>query len=86
MTQTDLGTSLSKMQAYLETPAGNEPQELIDRIEYLNILIAKSGQLLAEAKFIQDDIVNKGLLQAMEQELDRKLSPSLVNKFVGQKS
>lgn len=83
MTTTDLETSLSKMQAYLETPAGNEPQELIDRIEYLNILIAKSGQLLAQAKFIQDDIVNKGLLQAMEQELDRKLSPSLVNKFVG---
>ncbi len=38
-----------------------------------NWLIAKSGQLLAEAKFIQDDIVNKGLLQAMEQELDKKL-------------
>lgn len=83
MTTTDLETSLSKMQTYLETPAGLEPQDLLDRIEYLNILIAKSGQLLAQAKFIQDDIVNKGLLQAMEQDLDRKLSPSLVNKFVG---
>lgn len=82
MTTTDLETSLSKMQAFLETPAGHEPQELIDRIEYLNILVAKSGQLLAKAKFIQDDIVNTGLMQAMEQELDKKLSPSLVNKFV----
>lgn len=82
MTITDLETSLSKMQAFLETPAGHEPQELIDRIEYLNILVAKSGQLLAKAKFIQDDIVNTGLMQAMEQELDKKLSPSLVNKFV----
>ena len=82
MTTTDLGTSLSKMQTYLETPAGHEPQELIDRIEYLNILIAKSGQLLAEAKFIQDEVVNKGLLQAMEDGLDKKLTPSLINKFV----
>ena len=70
------------MQTYLETPAGHEPQELIDRIEYLNILIAKSGQLLAEAKFIQDEVVNKGLLQAMEDGLDNKLTPSLINKFV----
>jgi len=70
------------MQTYLETPAGHEPQELIDRIEYLNILIAKSGQLLAEAKFIQDELVNKGLLQAMEDGLDKKLTPSLINKFV----
>ncbi len=54
MTTTDLETSLSKMQTYLETPAGLEPQDLLDRIEYLNILIAKSGQLLAQAKFIQD--------------------------------
>lgn len=83
MTQTDLETSLSKMQTFLETPAGHEPQELIDRIEYLNILVAKSGQLLAQAKYIQDDIINTGLMQAMEQELDKKLSPSLVNKFVG---
>jgi hypothetical protein len=82
MTTTDLETSLSKMQIYLETPAGHEPQDLLDRIEYLNILVAKSGQLLAKAKYIQDDIINTGLLQAMEQELDKKLSPSLVNKFV----
>jgi len=83
MTITELETSLSKMQLFLETPAGLEPQELIDRIEYLNILVAKSGQILARAKYIQDDIINTGLIEAMEQELDKKLSPSLVNKFVG---
>jgi hypothetical protein len=83
MTITELETSLSKMQTFLETPAGLEPQELIDRIEYLNILVAKSGQILARAKYIQDDIINTGLIEAMEQELDKKLSPSLVNKFVG---
>ena len=78
MTTTDLETSLSKMQTYLETPAGLEPQDLLDRIEYLNILIAKSGQLLAQAKFIQDDIVNKGLLQTYLLNLGIIFYPTLV--------
>ena len=76
-------TSLSKMQAYLETPIGNEPNQLLERMEYLLIMVAKSGQLLAEAKLAQDQIINQGLLQAMEQGLDKRLSPSLITKFVG---
>ena len=82
MTTTDLETSLSKMQSFLETPAGLEPQDLLDRIEHLTILVAKSGHLLAKAKFIQDDIVNTGLMKAIEDGLDKKLTPSLINKFV----
>jgi hypothetical protein len=76
-------TSLSKMQAYLETPIGHEPNQLLERMEYLLIMVAKSGQLLAEAKLAQDQIINQGLLQAMEQGLDKRLSPSLITKFVG---
>ncbi len=76
-------TSLSKMQAYLETPVGQEPAQLLERLEYLLIMVAKSGQLLAEAKLAQDQIINQGLLQAMDQGLDKKLSPSLITKFVG---
>lgn len=75
-------TSLGKMQAYLESPVGKEPVELLERIEYLMIMVAKSGQLLAEAKLQQDHLVNAGLLQAMEDGLDKKLSPSLITKFV----
>jgi len=70
------------MQSFLETPAGLEPQDLLDRIEHLTILVAKSGHLLAKAKFIQDDIVNTGLMKAIEEGLDKKLTPSLINKFV----
>lgn len=70
------------MQAYLETPVGDDPQGLIDRTELLTILIAKSGQCLAEAKYIQDQLINEGLMSAIGQELDKKLSPSLITKFV----
>jgi hypothetical protein len=71
-----------KMQTYLETEVGPDPQHLIDRAELLTILIAKSGQCLAEAKYIQDQIINAGLLQAIGEGLENKLSPSLINKFV----
>ena len=78
----ELNKLAEKMQAYLETDLGPDPQHLIDRAELLTILIAKSGQALAEAKFIQDMIINDGLLSAINQGLETKLSPSLVNKFV----
>ena len=74
--------SLGKMQAYLESPVGQQPAELLERIEYLMIMVAKSGHLLAEAKFQQDTLINAGLLEAMDQGLDKKLSPSLITKFV----
>lgn len=79
---TTIKTSLGKMQTYLESPVGQEPAELLERIEFLMIMVAKSGQLLAEAKFQQDGLINAGLLQAMENGLDKKLSPSLITKFV----
>lgn len=71
-----------KMQTYLEAEIESEPAALLNRLELLSILIAQSGQCLAEAKFIQDQIINAGLLVAMEQGLDKKLSPSLISKFV----
>ena len=74
------------MQAYLETETGPEPQHLIDKAELLSILIAKSGQCLAEAKYIQDQLINAGLTSAVETGLDKKLSPSLINQFVKSKA
>lgn len=70
------------MQVYLETETGPEPQHLIDRMELLNLLIAKSGQCLAEARYIQDQLINAGLLNAIGEGLENKLSPSLINQFV----
>ena len=81
-TPTQLTESLGKMQVYLETPVGDDPQGLIDRTELLTILIAKSGQCLAEAKYIQDQLINTGLMNAIGEGLETKLSPSLINQFV----
>lgn len=79
----ELSTKAAKMQAFLESEVGPDPNSILERIEHLHILIAQSGHCLAEAKYIQDQLINQGLESAINMDLDKKLSPSLISKFVG---
>lgn len=67
---------------YLEKPYGVEPEELLERMSYLGIMIAQSGQCLADAKYYQDSIVNGAIMDAIQKAYEQKLSPSTINKFV----
>lgn len=71
-----------KFQKYLEEKPGTEADDLIERASLLSILIAQSGQCLADAKYIQDEIVNGAIMEAIQNFYSEKLSPSTVNKFV----
>ena len=82
MTKEQLTESATKMQSYLEKRAGGEPNDLIDRAENLAILIAKSGQCLASAKYLQDTVVNGAIMEALQKAYEERLSPSTINKFV----
>jgi hypothetical protein len=73
----------AKMQAYLvDTYDSQNPNDLIQRLEYLQILVAESGQLLAESKWYQDKIVNGAIVESLKQAYDKSLSPSTINKYV----
>lgn len=78
----ELKEAAEKMQAYLELKPGSEPNELIERAENLSVLMAKSGQCLADAKYIQDMVVNGAIMEALQKAYEEKLSPSTINKFV----
>ena len=78
----ELQEKANKMQQFLESEVGPDPNAILERIDHLHILIAQSGQCLAEAKYIQDQLINQGLSSAIEMELNKKLSPSLITKFV----
>ena len=78
----ELEAKALRMQEYLELEIGPNPAQIMERIEHLHILIAQSGQCLAEAKYIQDQLINQGLSAAIEMDLNKKLSPSLIAKFV----
>lgn len=82
LTKEELQERAKKMQSYLELKSGSEPNDLIDRAENLAILIAKSGQCLADAKYLQDTIVNGAIMEALQKAYEERLSPSTINKFV----
>ena len=72
----------TKMQSYLEQPIPSEPNDIIDRLTYLTQMVAISGQLLAEAKRYQDEVVNGAIMTAIQNAYEQKLSPSTINKYV----
>lgn len=78
----ELENKAKTMQAFLETKSGSEPNELIERAEDLAVLIAVSGQCLADAKYLQDMVVNGAIMEALQKAYEERLSPSTINKFV----
>ncbi len=71
-----------KMQKYLEDNPGSEPNELIDRIEKLNILIAQSGKMLADAEWYRDEMINSTIMQTIKDAMEEKLSASILNQYI----
>ena len=78
----DLKAKAERMQAYLETKIPSEPQDLIDRVNNLSIMIAQTSSMLADAKYYQDTIVNGAIMEALQKAYEEKLSASTINKFV----
>lgn len=82
MTQDELKTKAQRFQTFLETRHGQEPDQLLERMELLAILVAQSGQCLAEAKYHQDQVVNGAIGEAIDKAFSDKLSASVINQYV----
>lgn len=70
------------MQKFLEVKSGSEANDLIERAENLMVLMAQSGQCLADAKYLQDIAVGNAIQKSINLEFDKKLTPSTINKYV----
>lgn len=70
-----------QFQEYLEQPAGSDPQDIIQRLEYLNVLIAQSGRCLAEAKYLQEQVVEESIKKVLADE-NYNMTASTLNTFV----
>lgn len=46
-----------QIQSFLEITTSDNPQELVQRLTDINVYMARSGKLLADAKMLQDDAV-----------------------------
>ncbi len=83
MTKQELQDKADAMNRYLQKPAGSEPNELIERIEFLSIMISQSGEYLATAKHLQDTVIHSSIMNAVKEGYTEKLSATALNKFVG---
>lgn len=50
---------IEEMQAFLEITASDNPKELNQRLTDINVYMARSGKMLADAKALQDSITAK---------------------------
>lgn len=82
LSKEELMDKSEKFQAYLEKKVGSEPNDLIDRCEMLSILIAQSGQCLANAKYLQDQVINGTIMEALKNSYEERLSASTINQYV----
>ena|SRR5688572_21519015 len=71
-----------RMQSYLEEKPGTEPNEIIEKIENLSILISQSGDLLSEAKYIQDSVISSEIMKALKEGYHDKLTATGLNKLI----
>jgi hypothetical protein len=72
----------TRMAAYLEKPYSSDPDSLMERMSYLSVLMAQSGQCLADAKYFQDTVINGAIMEAIQKAYEERLSASTINKFV----
>jgi hypothetical protein len=82
LTPDELKAKAQRFQTFLETRHGQEPEQLLERMELLAILVAQSGQCLAEAKYHQDQVVNGAIGEAIDRAFNDKLSASTINQYV----
>ena len=68
------------MQEFLEITASDNPTELLQRLTDLNVYLARSGKMLADAKAIQDILTAN--IFASKGEYISRLSTTLASKFI----
>lgn len=77
-----LTETAGKMQKYLEEKPASEPNDLIDRLENLQVLIAKSGACLADARYYLDQRKNDSITQALKEAMEGDWSISIIHKKI----
>lgn len=69
-----------EMQDYLEEKPSDDPNELTERLAMLSVYMARSGDMLAQAKFLQDDMRSK-VFEEKSFEI-ATLSPTIASKMI----
>jgi hypothetical protein len=71
-----------EFQAFLIEKPSDEPAELLERMGQMEIVIARAGHCLALAKKLQDEYISTAIINALERQIEEKLSPSTINIYI----
>lgn len=82
LTKEQLTEKAAAMQKYLEQKPGSEPNDLIERAENLSVLIAQSGQCLADAKYLLDARKGDSITKALADALQGDWSTTIIHKKI----
>ena len=82
MTYEALNDKAIKMQSFLEQKASDQEEGLIDRLELLQVLLAQSGNYLAEAKYLLDIRKNDSITQSLKEALAGDWSTTIIHKKI----
>ncbi len=82
MTSDELKIKADKMQSFLEQKPSDQEEGLIDRLELLQILMAQSGDCLANAKYLLDMRKNDSITQSLKEALAGDWSTTIIHKKI----
>lgn len=71
---------MEEMQAFLEITTDDNPHELVQRLTDINVYMARSGKLLADAKAFQDEVVAN--VYASNMDFISRVPATVAMKFV----
>jgi len=82
MTPEDLKIKADNMQSFLEQKPSDQEEGIIDRLELLQILMAQSGDCLANAKYLLDMRKNDSITQSLKEALAGDWSTTIIHKKI----
>ncbi len=82
MNYEELKAKADRMQQFLEQKPSDQEEGLIDRLELLQILMAQSGDCLANAKYLLDVRKNDSITQSLKDALAGDWSTTIIHKKI----
>ena len=59
MTLEEINKECERMQEFLEITASDDPDELVQRLTEINVYLARSSKLLADARLLQSERIRQ---------------------------
>jgi hypothetical protein len=76
----ELETEASQIDSYLQITCGDDPNEAVEVGNTLVVYMARTGKMLADARYHQDEAIKNSTL--VEIGMKRNISPTIMKKLI----